>query len=215
MRSIAKCRPPEILLNGCRGRTTWRFDAFRGDPSRVAGRQNAAVQTIRGGLLRTNRLEAFSDGVLAIVITIMVLELKAPDKLTVEELLRDVPVLMSYLLSFVMVAIVWVNHHHVFQFTERVDTRVLWLNNHLLLWVSLTPFVTAVVGKNSEVPLAAALYGGVMFGSAFAFALLRHAIASQGAGAAQIARLHRRAHVRNAIGVVAYLASVLSRKLLA
>ena len=158
--------------------------------------------------MRTNRLEAFSDGVLAIVITIMVLELKAPDKLTVEELLRDVPVLMSYLLSFVMVAIVWVNHHQVFQLTERVDTRVLWLNNHLLLWVSLTPFVTAVVGKNSEVPLAAALYGGVMFGSAFAFALLRRAIAAQVAGAAHVARLHRRAHVRNAIGVVAYLASI-------
>jgi len=158
--------------------------------------------------LRTNRLEAFSDGVLAIVITIMVLELKAPDKLTVEELLRDVPVLMSYLLSFVMVAIVWVNHHRVFQLTERVDTRVLWLNNHLLLWVSLTPFVTAVVGKNSELPLAAALYGGVMFGSAFAFALLRRAIAAQSAGAAHIVRLHRRAHVRNAIGVAAYLASM-------
>ncbi len=158
--------------------------------------------------MRTNRLEAFSDGVMAIVITIMVLELKAPEKLTVEELLHDVPVLMSYLLSFVMVAIVWVNHHHVFQLTERVDARVLWLNNHLLLWVSLTPFVTAVVGKNSGLPLAAALYGGVMFGSAFAFALLRRAIAAHGAAEAHIARLHRRAHIRNAIGVVAYLASI-------
>ncbi len=158
--------------------------------------------------MRTNRLEAFSDGVMAIVITIMVLELKAPEKLTVEELLHDVPVLMSYLLSFVMVAIVWVNHHHVFQLTERVDARVLWLNNHLLLWVSLTPFVTAVVGKNSDLPLAAALYGGVMFGSAFAFALLRRAIAAHGVSEAHIARLHRRAHLRNAIGVVAYLASI-------
>jgi len=158
--------------------------------------------------LRTNRLEAFSDGVLAIVITIMVLELKAPDRLTVEELLRDAPVLMSYLLSFVMVAIVWVNHHHAFQLTEQVDARVLWLNNHLLLWVSLTPFVTAIVGKNSDVPLAAALYGGVMLGSAFAFALLRRAIAVRGADAAPVARLHRRAHVRNAVGVVAYLASI-------
>ena len=158
--------------------------------------------------MRTNRLEAFSDGVLAIVITIMVLELKAPEKLTVEALLHDVPVLMSYLLSFVMVAIVWVNHHHVFQIVERVDARVLWLNNHLLLWVSLTPFVTAVVGKNSDVPLAAVLYGGVMFGSAFAFALLRRAIAAHSVGAAHIDRLHRRAHIRNAIGVVAYLASM-------
>ena len=158
--------------------------------------------------MRTNRLEAFSDGVLAIVITIMVLELKAPDTLSVDELLRAVPVLMSYLLSFVMVAIVWVNHHHVFQLTERVDARVLWLNNHLLLWVSLTPFVTAVVGKNSDVPLAAALYGGVMSGSAFAFALLRRAIAARSVDAAHVAPLHRRAHIRNAIGVVAYLASM-------
>ncbi|HEY9024953.1 MAG TPA: TMEM175 family protein [Burkholderiaceae bacterium] len=158
--------------------------------------------------MRTNRLEAFSDGVLAIVITIMVLELKAPDKLTMEELLGDMPVLMSYLLSFVMVAIVWVNHHHVFQLAEHVDARVLWLNNHLLLWVSLTPFVTAVVGKNSDVPLAAALYGGVMFGSALAFALLRRAIAALGADAAHVARLHRRAHVRNAIGIGAYLVSI-------
>ena len=158
--------------------------------------------------MRTNRLEAFSDGVLAIVITIMVLELKAPDKLTVDELLRAVPVLMSYLLSFVMVAIVWVNHHHVFQLAERVDARVLWLNNHLLLWVSLTPFVTAVVGKNSAVPLAAVLYGGVMFGSALALALLRRAIAARSVDTARVAQLHRRAHIRNAIGVVAYLASM-------
>jgi len=158
--------------------------------------------------LRTNRLEAFSDGVLAIVITIMVLDLKAPERLTVEELLRDVPILMSYLLSFVMVAIVWVNHHQVFQLTERVDARVLWLNNHLLLWVSLTPFVTSVVGRNSDVPLAAVMYGGVMFGSAFAFALLRRAIAAQGTEGAHVAQLHRRAHIRNAIGVVAYLASM-------
>jgi uncharacterized membrane protein len=153
--------------------------------------------------LRANRLEAFSDGVLAIVITIMVLELKAPDRLTVEALMHDMPVLMSYLLSFVMVAVVWVNHHHAFQLVERVDARVLWLNNHLLLWVSLTPFVTAVVGKNSGVPLAAVLYGGVMCGSVFAFALLRRAIAARSVDAAQVARLHRRAHVRNAVGVLA------------
>ena len=158
--------------------------------------------------MRTNRLEAFSDGVLAIVITIMVLELKAPERLTVEELLHALPVLMSYLLSFVMVAIVWVNHHHVFQLVEHVDARVLWLNNHLLLWVSLTPFVTSVVGQNSDAPLAAALYGGVMFGSASAFALLRHAIAAHSGDAAHVAPLHRKAHIRNAIGVLAYLASM-------
>ncbi len=105
-----------------------------------------------------------------------------------------------------MVAIVWVNHHHVFQLVQRADARVLWLNNHLLLWVSLVPFATALAGRNSAAPLAAAAYGLVMLGSAGAFALLRRAVArnaEHGLGA-----LHRKAHLRNALGIVLDGASV-------
>jgi uncharacterized membrane protein len=156
--------------------------------------------------MSTARLETFSDGVLAIVITIMVLELKPADELSLHTLARQLPVLLSYLLSFVMVAIVWVNHHHVFHLLTSPSAGVLWLNNHLLFWVSLVPFVTADVGRNSDRPLAAAAYGFVMLGSAVAFALLRAAVAK--ASGQQFKELHRTAHVRNALGVALYGASM-------
>jgi ABC-type uncharacterized transport system YnjBCD permease subunit len=93
------------------------------------------------------RLEAFSDGVLAIIITIMVLELKIPQKADVADLLPLIPVLLSYALSFVFLGIYWNNHHHLFQAVKRVNGRVLWANLHLLFWLSLTPFVTGGWGS--------------------------------------------------------------------
>src|SRR5690242_1074882 len=94
------------------------------------------------------RLEAFSDGVMAIIITIMVLELRPPHGGSLAELRPLLPVFFSYLLSFVFLGIYWNNHHHLFQAVRHVDGRILWANMHLLFWLSLTPFVTAWMGEN-------------------------------------------------------------------
>lgn len=130
------------------------------------------------------RLEAFSDGVLAIIITIMVLELKVPlhaDKLT--DLQPLLGVFLSYVLSFVYVGIYWNNHHHLLQAVERIDGRVLWANLHLLFWLSLTPFVTAWIDANSGAAWPTALYGFVLFCAGGAYYLLYRAlVAAQGEG---------------------------------
>src|SRR5437879_11952190 len=112
--------------------------------------------------MNTNRMEAFSDGVIAIIITIMVLELRVPHEATIAALRPVAPVFLSYLLSFIFLGIYWSNHHHMLQACEHVDGRVLWANLHLLFWLSLTPFVTARVGENHFTAWPAALYGAVM-----------------------------------------------------
>src|SRR3978361_987135 len=105
--------------------------------------------------MRTGRLEAFSDGVLAIIITIMVLDLHAPRDARVASLWPVLPVLLSYALSFVFVGIYWNNHHHMFQITERVNGTILWANLHLLFWLSLIPFVTSWLGMTRFPPTPA------------------------------------------------------------
>ena len=122
------------------------------------------------------RLEAFSDGVLAIIITIMVLELKAPREPTLEALRPIVPVFLSYLLSFVYVAIYWNNHHHMLQATHRVNGLILWANMHLLFWLSLVPFTTAWMGENHFAPVPTAAYGIVLLAAAIAYYLLQTTI---------------------------------------
>ena len=119
-----------------------------------------------------NRLEAFSDGVLAIIITIMVLSMSTPEETTFVALRPVVPVFVSYLLSFVYIGIYWINHHHILQVAQRIDGKILWANLHLLFWISLIPFTTDWVGKNylSSVPMAC--YGCVLFMCAIAFRLL-------------------------------------------
>ena len=116
-----------------------------------------------------NRLEAFSDGVLAIIITIMVLSMSTPEETTFVALRLVVPVFVSYLLSFVYIGIYWINHHHILQVAQRIDGKILWANLHLLFWISLIPFTTDWVGKNylSSVPMAC--YGCVLFMCAIAF----------------------------------------------
>lgn len=126
--------------------------------------------------MKKGRLEAFSDGVLAIVITIMVLEMKAPEETTLNALLPVLPVFLSYVLSFIYVAIYWINHHHLFQATERISTAVLWANTHLLFWLSLIPFVTSWLGENHLEPVPVAFYGGVLFMSALAYRLLERTL---------------------------------------
>ncbi|MET3130395.1 putative membrane protein [Oxalobacteraceae bacterium GrIS 1.11] len=127
------------------------------------------------------RLEAFSDGVIAIIITIMVLELKVPQGTTLAALLPLIPVFLSYLLSFIYVGIYWNNHHHMLQAVSKVDGRILWANLHLLFWLSLIPFVTGWMGENHFESVPVALYGVVLLMCGLAYALLARAlIARQG-----------------------------------
>ena len=122
------------------------------------------------------RLEAFSDGVIAIIITIMVLELRPPQGTGLDDLLGLAPVLLSYVLSFVYIGIYWNNHHHLLQATRVVDARVLWANLHLLFWLSLIPFGTGWMGERGFAPLPVAVYGGQLLMAGFAYSLLLRAI---------------------------------------
>jgi uncharacterized membrane protein len=127
-----------------------------------------------------NRLEAFSDGVLAIIITIMVLELQVPHGADVAALSPLLPVFLSYVLSFVYIGIYWNNHHHMLHATKRVTGTILWANLHLLFWLSLFPFVTGWMGENHFAPVPMAGYGVVLFMAAVAYMVLqRSIIASQ------------------------------------
>ena len=125
------------------------------------------------------RLEAFSDGVIAIIITIMVLELKVPHGAELSALRPMLPVFLSYALSFIYVGIYWNNHHHMLQATRQVNGGILWANLHLLFWLSLVPFVTAWMGENHFAPVPAALYGLVLLLAAFAYWILQRAIIAQ------------------------------------
>jgi uncharacterized membrane protein len=123
-----------------------------------------------------NRMEAFSDGVLAIIITIMVLEMKVPHGVDLAALQPLLPVFFSYVLSFVYLAIYWNNHHHMLHVTEHVSGAILWANLHLLFWLSLFPFVTGWMGENHFATMPTALYGVVLFMAAVAYFILQQAI---------------------------------------
>jgi TMEM175 potassium channel family protein len=118
------------------------------------------------------RLEAFSDGVIAILITIMVLELKVPHGADGDALRPLIPVFLTYILSFVYLGIYWNNHHHMLHAAERINGKVLWANLHLLFWLSLVPFVTGWMGENHFAPLPTAVYGGVLLLSGVAYTIL-------------------------------------------
>jgi uncharacterized membrane protein len=126
--------------------------------------------------MRKGRLEAFSDGVIAILITIMVLELKVPHGGDFDALKPLLPAFLAYVLSFVYLGIYWNNHHHMLHTVEHVDGRILWANLHLLFWLSLIPFATHWMGDNHLAPLPTAIYGVVMLYSALAYTLLQSTI---------------------------------------
>jgi uncharacterized membrane protein len=126
--------------------------------------------------MKTTRLEAFSDGVLAIIITIMVLELKVPHAVELAALKPMLPVLLSYVLSFIYIGIYWNNHHHLFQATEEVSGGILWANLHLLFWLSLFPFTTAWMGENHLAAIPTAIYGFVLLMAAIAYYVLQRTI---------------------------------------
>lgn len=126
-----------------------------------------------------NRLEAFSDGVMAIIITIMVLELKVPHGVDLLALKPLVPVFLSYVLSFVYIGIYWNNHHHLLHTVKHISGGILWANLHLLFWLSLLPFCTGWIGENHVAPAPVSVYGGVLLMAAIAYLLLQRAIIRQ------------------------------------
>ena len=126
--------------------------------------------------MNKNRLGAFSDGVIAILITIMVLELRVPRGATISDLAPLLPLFLTYLLSFVFLAIYWNNHHHLLHAASRITGRLLWANTHLLFWLSLVPFVTGWMGANHFAPVPTAAYGCVMLLAAIAYYILQSLI---------------------------------------
>ncbi|HEY7875999.1 MAG TPA: TMEM175 family protein [Actinomycetota bacterium] len=142
--------------------------------------------------MTTARLETFSDGVLAIIITIMVLELGVPHEVGLEALRPLLPVFLAYALSFVNLGIYWNNHHHMLSTVERVNGAILWANLHLLFWLSLFPFMTAWMGENEFASVPVALYGAVSLMAAIAYYVLQQAIVrDQGSGSRLAAALGR------------------------
>ena len=138
------------------------------------------------------RLEAFSDGVIAVIITIMVLEMKVPHGTDLEALVPLLPIFLSYVLSFVYVGIYWNNHHHMLHAVQHVDGTVLWANMHLLFWLSLVPFVTGWVNENHFAPVPVALYGAVLLMAGVAYYILERVL---------IARHGRDSSLARAMGV--------------
>ena len=126
--------------------------------------------------MNSTRLEAFSDAVIAILMTIMVLELKIPHGTDLDSLAPMLPIFLTYVLSFIYLAIYWNNHHHMLQATKSVNGKVLWANMHLLFWLSLVPFVTGWMGENHFAPLPTAIYGGVLLCAAIAYTILQTTI---------------------------------------
>jgi uncharacterized membrane protein len=122
--------------------------------------------------MNKGRLEAFSDGVIAIILTIMVLELKVPHEPTIAALRPLVPVFLSYAISFIVIGIYWNNHHHLFQAVQHINGRIMWANLHLLFWLSLIPFVTGWTGENNFVAVPVALHGIVYIMAAVAYYVL-------------------------------------------
>jgi uncharacterized membrane protein len=157
--------------------------------------------------MNKGRLEAFSDGVIAILITIMVLELKTPEGVTWHALAPRVPILLTYLLTFVFLGIYWNNHHHLLQATERVNGRILWANLHLLFWLSLTPFAMGWMGEEPSAAAPNALYGIVLLCAAIAYWILQRLIlAAQGPHSKLRAALGH--DVKGNISPVLYMAAI-------
>jgi len=152
------------------------------------------------------RLEAFSDGVIAILITIMVLELKVPHEPTLAALRDMSPIVCSYLLSFVFLGIYWNNHHHMLHVTPRVNGKILWANLHLLFWLSLIPFATAWMGETRLAPLPTSLYGIVLLLSGLAYLILQGAIISE-QGADSVLKRAVENDVKGRLSLAAYVAA--------
>src|SRR3984957_8303470 len=158
--------------------------------------------------MTTGRLEAFSDGVIAIIVTIMVLELRAPSQPTLAALWKVAPVFFSYALSFLVVAIMWVNHHHLIHAMREVTVRLLWSNLYLLFWMSLVPFVTDYLGKNYREPMAVALSGLDLTLCSTGFFFLRSELIQPDQYNSGLVEYHTSIQRKNAFSGALYLLSV-------
>jgi len=157
--------------------------------------------------MERDRLTAFTDGVLAIIVTIMVLEMRPPHGVELVDLFRLWPVFLSYVLSFVYVGIYWNNHHHFFQLVRTVDGGMLWANLHLLFWLSLVPFATAWMGENHFAPTPTALYGVSLLTAALAWLLMQQVII-RGQGADSPLRHALGRDLKGKLSPLAYLAGI-------
>ncbi len=157
--------------------------------------------------MNKSRLEAFSDGVIAILITIMVLELRVPRGPGLQDLARLLPIFLTYVLSFVFLGIYWNNHHHLLHASSRISGKILWANMHLLFWLSLIPFVTGWMGQNHFAAVPVAAYGVVMFLAAVAYYILQSLIvAAQGPDSRLAAALG--SDLKGKASIVLYMAAV-------
>jgi uncharacterized membrane protein len=154
-----------------------------------------------------SRLEAFSDGVLAVIITIMVLEMKVPLGTSLSALAGVLPVFLAYVLSFVYIGIYWNNHHHMLHAVERIDGRAMWANLHLLFWLSLIPFVTGWMGENHFAAVPTALYGCALLMAAIAYTLLQMALVASNGRHAMLAHAVGR-DFKGKISVVFYVLAI-------
>lgn len=157
--------------------------------------------------ISTGRVEAFSDGVIAIIVTIMVLQLTAPAQPTFSALLKQAPIFLSYGLSFLVVAIMWVNQHHMIHAVREVTAGLLWSNLNLLFWMSLIPFVTDFLGRNPRVPFPVSLYGLDLTLCGLAFWLMRIEIARQHRHDPEMSEYHSRMQTKNLFSAFFYLAA--------
>lgn len=153
------------------------------------------------------RMEAFSDGVFAIIITIMVLDLKVPQSGNFAALIGTLPLFLSYVLSFVFVGLYWNNHHHLLQATEHISGGVLWANLHLLFWLTLAPFVTAWIGQNYKAVAPAAVYGAVLFCAGMAYYILTRSLLAHHSKDSRLARAVGK-DVKGQMSVVIYAVGI-------
>jgi uncharacterized membrane protein len=158
--------------------------------------------------LTPGRLEAFSDGVIAIILTIMVLELKAPESADLRALAHDWPIFISYIISYFYVAVYWINHHHLFHRVKRVDLPVLWANIALLFFMSFIPFFTAWMESTRLSALPTAVYAATMLVTGAAFSVLDRVVARQSIGDPQMVLLRRAAQRKNMIAIIVYAAAI-------
>ncbi len=157
--------------------------------------------------IEKSRLEAFSDGVIAIIITITVLELKVPQGANPSDLRSVAPVFLSYLLSFIFLGIYWTNHHHLFMAVNKVNGLVLWANLHLLFWLSLTPFATSWMGENRFAALPVAVYGSVLLLTGFAYFILEKILVALHGEDSPLA-IAVGQEIKGSISLVAYLVAI-------
>ena len=158
--------------------------------------------------LSPGRLEAFSDGVIAIILTIMVLELKAPESADPRALLHDWPIFISYVISYFYVAVYWINHHHLFHRVKRVDLPVLWANIALLFFMSFIPFFTEWMESTRLSPFPTAVYAATMLVAGAAFSVLDRVVARQSIGDPQMVLVRRAAQRKNLIAICIYVAAI-------